>query len=419
MTLLHLAWKSFLNRKGTLLMMLLSISMSVVLLLGVDIIRQQAKEGFSSTVSSTDLIVGARSGQINLLLYSVFHIGNATNNIRWKSYEAISQDASVKWSIPLSLGDSHRGFRVLGTSSAYFQHYRYGAKQRLSFSQGQAFDGLFDVVIGSEVAKQLGYRLGSSVVIAHGMGNASLMKHDDKPFKVVGILQSTGTPVDKTLIVSLAAIEAIHVDWKSGVQLPGSKVTPEQVLNMDLEPKQITAFMLGLNSRLSTFHLQRKINQYRNEPLMAILPGLALQELWGMFSFVEKTLFAISALVVVSGVLGLLALLLSSLHERRREMAILRSVGARPIHILTLLILESLLVTVLSVALGVGVLYLVMLYAGTLIQDQFGVRLVIQSLNLWQWQLIAMVVAAGALAGLVPGYRAYRYSLADGMSIKL
>ncbi|WP_420555029.1 ABC transporter permease [Neptuniibacter marinus] len=419
MTLFHLTWKSFLNRKATLLMMLLSISMSVVLLLGVDIIRQQAKEGFSSTISSTDLIVGARSGQINLLLYSVFHIGNATNNITWKSYENISQDANVKWSIPLSLGDSHRGFRVLGTSSAYFEHYRYGAKQPLAFSQGRGFEGLFDVVIGAEVAKKLGYNLGSPVVIAHGMGSASLMKHDDKPFNVVGILKPTGTPVDNTLIVSLEAIEAIHVDWQSGVQLPGSKVTAEQVLKMNLKPKQITAFMLGLNSRLSTFHLQRKINQYRNEPLMAILPGLALQELWGMFSFVEKTLFAISGLVVVSGVLGLLALLLSSLNERRREMAILRSVGARPIHILTLLILESLLVTLLSVLLGIGVLYLVMFYASPLIQDQFGVRLAVQGLSLWQWQLVGMVVAAGALAGLVPGYRAYRHSLADGMSIKL
>jgi putative ABC transport system permease protein len=401
------------------MMMLMSISVSVLLLLGVDKIRQQAKDGFSSTVSSTDLIVGARSGQINLLLYSVFHIGNATNNISWSSYKAISGHKNVRWSIPLSLGDSHRGFRVLGTSSDYFEYYQYGKKNALSFTEGNAFNSLFDVVIGSEVAKKLGYKLGSSVVVTHGMGNASLMNHEDKPFKVVGVLAATGTPVDNTLLVSLEAIEAIHLDWKAGVKLPGVSVSAEEALNAKLQPKQITAFMLGLHSRISTFQLQRSINRYSKEPLMAILPGLALQELWGMFSLFEKTLAAISGLVVFSGLVGLLTLLLSGLNERRREMAILRSVGARPIHILALLMLESLFVTLISILLGVVMLYLVIWLGAPILQRGLGLHIGLEGLSLWQWQLIGMVTVAGFLVGLIPGYRAYKYSLADGMSIRL
>lgn len=419
MILLRLTWRSLCNRKLTLLMMLMSISVSVLLLLGVDKIRQQAKDGFSSTVSSTDLIVGARSGQINLLLYSVFHIGNATNNISWSSYKAISGHKNVRWSIPLSLGDSHRGFRVLGTSADYFDYYQYGKKKALAFSEGNAFNGLFDVVIGSEVAKKLGYKLGSSVIVTHGMGNASLMNHEDKPFKVVGVLATTGTPVDNTLLVSLEAIEAIHLDWKAGIKLPGVSVSAEEALNSKLQPKQITAFMLGLHSRISTFQLQRSINRYSKEPLMAILPGLALQELWGMFSLFEKTLAAITGLVVFSGLVGLLTLLLSGLNERRREMAILRSVGARPIHILALLMLESLFVTLISILLGLVMLYLSIWLGAPILQQELGLHIGLEGLSLWQWQLIGMVTVAGFLVGLIPGYRAYKYSLADGMSIRL
>lgn len=419
MILLRLTLKSLSNRKLTLFMMLLSISVSVLLLLGVDKVREQAKEGFSSTISGTDLIVGARSGQINLLLYSVFHIGNATNNISWSSYKAISEHRSVRWSIPLSLGDSHKGHRVVGTTTDYFKHYRYGNKKPLVFSHGREFTEVFDVVIGSAVAKKLGYSIGSSAVLTHGMGNASLVTHDDKPFNVVGILSATGTPVDNSLLVSLEAIEAIHIDWKAGIKLPGVSISAADALKRNLAPKQITAFMLGLHSRMSTFQLQRGINRYSKEPLMAILPGLALQELWGMFSVFEKALIAISGLVVFSGLIGLLTLLLNGLNERRREMAILRSVGARPLHILTLLMLESLIVTIVSIILGVLMLYLVMLLGAPILQQEFGLRIELTSLSFWQWKLLGLVVLAGFVVGLIPGYRAYKYSVVDGMSIKL
>lgn len=419
MNLLRLAWLSLLNRKTTFLLSLLSISISVFLLISVDMIRHQSKTSFSSTVSGTDLIVGARSGQINLLLYSVFRIGNATNNISWKSYQEIRKHSKVAWSIPLSLGDSHRGYRVLGTNTDYFEYYRYGSKKRLTFAEGNEFSGLFDVVLGAEVARALGYQLGDPVVIAHGMGNAALVEHDDKPFRITGILAPTGTPVDSTLHVSLEAIEAIHVDWKAGTQIPGMNVSAEDVKKMNLQPKQITAFMLGLKSRLSTFHIQRSINNYRKEPLMAILPGLALQELWQMFSLAEKALMLVSGLVAFSSFIGLLALMLTSLNERRREMAILRSVGARPGHVMLLLVFESFLVTVISLILGVMLLYIGLGTLAPWARSEWGILLELQELTLWQWQLLGILLVSGSLVGLVPGWRAYKQSLIDGMAIRI
>ena len=159
MILLRLTLRSLWNRRASLLLTLLAIALSVSLLLGVEYIRKEAKSSFLSTISGTDLVVGARSGPVQLLLYSVFRIGNATNNIGWQSYQDIAANPLVAWTIPISLGDSHQGFRVLGTNQDYFRHYQYGNKQSLQFAQGQAFSAVFEAVLGAEVAHKLGYKL--------------------------------------------------------------------------------------------------------------------------------------------------------------------------------------------------------------------------------------------------------------------
>ncbi len=418
MMLLNLAWRSLLNRKVTVLLTLFSLSLSVLLLLSVEKVRLEARSSFANTLSGTDLVVGARTGQIQLLLYSVFRMGNATNNISWKSYQKIASHRQVAWTVPISLGDSHRGRSVIGTTADYFRYYQYGKKQPLSFAQGQPFADLHDVVLGARVAAELGYKLGDQVVVAHGMGNTSFAQHENQPFTVNGILAPTGTPVDQSLHISLQAIEAIHVGWQSGVKIPGAD---EQKLlaEADLTPAQITAFLVGLKSKMATFKLQRAINNYRGEPLLAILPGVALQELWQMIGVAEQALLAISVMVVLTGLTGMLTVLLSSLNERRRELAILRSVGARPWHIMMLILLESSLLTFTACLLGTLTMYAVLAVAAPLIQAELGLKITLGLLTGWQWRLLGMVMLAGILAGLIPGWRAWRNSLADGLSVRL
>jgi len=413
-----LAWKSLLNRKTTALLTIMTVAISVILLMGVERIRTQAKSSFANTVSGTDLIVGGRSGQVNLLLYSVFRIGNATNNIDWKSYQEFSQHKSVKWAIPISLGDSHKGFRVMGTNQSYFDHFRYGSKQPLTFSQGKPFSGLFETVIGSDVAKKLGYHVGSEIIIAHGISDVSFSRHDNLPFKVVGILAPTGTPVDKTVHVSLQAIEAIHVGWESGAHL-GNSPSKEQLEQHKFEPKQITAMLIGLKSRIQTFALQRQINEYRKEPLSAIMPGVALQELWGMMSVAEQALMAVSIFVVIAGLLGMLSSLLTSLQERRREMSILRAMGARPKHVFSLLVSEASVLTLLGIMTGLIGLYALLSVGAPIIESQYGIQIQLEGITNYEWQLLAYVQCAGILIGFIPAIRAYRQSLSDGMTIRL
>ena len=421
MHLIRIALASLANRRFTALLTVFAIALSVCLLLAVERVRTEARASFANTISGTDLIVGARSGSVNLLLYSVFRIGNATNNIRWDSFEHFANHRQVKWAIPISLGDSHRGYRVMGTSTAYFEHYRYARSQALQLAQGREFaDDPFEVVLGAEVAQALGYGLGEKIVLAHGVATISLVKHDDKPFTVVGILERTGTPVDRTLHISLAGMEALHIDWQNGMPARGTaQISADQARTMDLQPKQITAFMLGLNSKIATFSLQREINEFRGEPLLAILPGVALQELWSLMGTAEKALFVVSLFVVLTGLIGMLTAILTSLNERRREMAILRSVGARPWHIGGLLVLEALVLALAGAALGLALLYGGVAAGQGWVQAQYGLYLPLAWPSRYEWSLLAGILGAALLMGAVPAWRAYRQSLADGLSIRL
>ncbi|WP_024646163.1 ABC transporter permease [Pseudomonas syringae] len=421
MYLFRLAIASLANRRFTAFLTAFAIALSVCLLLAVERVRTEARASFASTISGTDLIVGARSGSINLLLYSVFRIGNATNNIRWDSFEHFAQNKQVKWAIPISLGDSHRGYRVMGTNEAYFEHYQFGRQQHLEMAEGREFKtDPFEVVLGSEVAKALHYKLGDKLVLAHGVAAISLVKHDDKPFTVVGVLKPTGTPVDRTLHISLGGMEAIHIDWHNGAPARGNeRISADQARNMDLTPSAITAFMLGLNSKISTFSLQREINEYRGEPMLAILPGVALQELWSLMGTAEKALFVISLFVVLTGLIGMLTAILTSLNERRREMAILRSVGARPWHIASLLILEAFALALAGVVSGLALLYIGIFAARDYVLENYGLYLSSMPPGQYEWTLLAGILGCALLMGTVPAWRAYRQSLADGLSIRL
>jgi putative ABC transport system permease protein len=419
MPILRLAWKSLLNRRLTAALTLLSIALSVTLLIGVERVRVDARESFANTIAGTDLIIGARSGSVPLLLYSVFRIGNATNNISWKSYRDIAAQPSVAWSIPISLGDSHRGYRVMGTTQEYFTHYHYARDRGLEFDRGQPFNDLYDAVLGAEVAATLGYQLNDAIVIAHGANDVSFARHEDKPFKVVGILKRTGTPVDRTVHVSLEAIEAIHIDWQAGAPLPGLSISAEQARHKDLTPSAITAALVGLKSKIATFQVQRFVNDYAEEPLTAVLPGVALSELWGIIGIAENALLIVSAFVVVVGLSGMLTALLTSLNERRREMAILRSVGARPGHVFALIMGEAAALTLAGILLGLGLLYGLLLITRPIIEARYGIYIALDGLSTHELLLLGIVLLAGFVVGTLPGYRAYKLSLADGLSIRI
>lgn len=416
--MLKLAIASLWNRKLTVALTVLSIAVGVFLLLGVEHIRSEAKNSFSKTVSGVDLIVGARTGPLNLLLYSVFHIGNASNNISWQSYREFSQKPEVAWSIPISLGDSHKGYRVVGTSRDFFEHFHYGQKQNLVFRSGHAFDGVYEAVVGAQVAKTLGYQTGQSITLAHGIAKVGFSKHDDKPFIVTGILAPTGTPVDQAVYVSLAGIEAIHIDWQGGVRIPGRSIGAEEALKHDLTPKSITAFMVGLNSKIALFSLQREINNYRDEALVGIMPGITLMELWQMVGTLENILQLISILVLFATLMGLSTMLLASMKEREREMAVLRAIGAHAGSLFFLIEIEALVITVTGILVGSTALCVALLTARAELSEQYGLFIGINPFTPITFQYLLGILAVSFSLALLPSISAYRNSLGSGLVVR-
>ncbi|MBO9667869.1 MAG: ABC transporter permease [Bdellovibrio sp.] len=421
MIFLNLAVKSLKNRAFASILTVISIALSMTLLLSVERAQRAAQEGFTSTVSKTDLIVGARSGSLNLLLFTVFNMGNATNNVSFETYEDIKKNPAIEWTIPYSLGDGHRGFRVVGTNEDFFKHYHYRGDNQIELSQGHALQDLWDVVIGADVARKLNYKLGDRVIVAHGVTKGEgVQKHDTRPFEVIGIMKSTGTPLDRAVYISLEGMEALHMDWQSGAApVPGKETPTEQIKKENIKIHTITSFFVGAKSRIETLKLQRQINEYKEEPLLAIIPGATLSELWQGLSYVENVLRMVSFMVLAVGFMAMLIALTTSLNERRREMAILRAVGARPGHIVGLLVFESALLTIIGVLSGAVLSIVLAAILKPWLENEFGLYLTGPAMTAKELIYIFIAIVIGTLIGLIPALRAQNQALKDGLSIRL
>lgn len=410
--LLKLAWKSLLARRISFVLTSMMIAVSVFVLLSVETLRQQSKQSFSQTVSGVDLIVGARTGQLNLLLYSVFHIGQPSNNISWQSYQQLASAETVDWTIPMSMGDSHRGYRVVGTTAAFFEHFQFADKHALTFNDGKPFDSTFEVAIGASVARQLDYQVGDKITLSHGLARNNIQQHETYPFTISGILAATGTPVDRAVYVSLIGIEAIHQDGNDLASFTAPTWAMSETQNdVSNEPAAITAFMVGLKSRLQTFSFQRQVNDYRQEALLAILPGATLFELWGILGGVEQVLMIISGLVLLGALIGMSNMLLVSMRERRYELAVLRAIGVRPARIFLLLQMEALLMAGVGCIVALGLLQAVAWGLSDTIMAQYGLYLTGNILTLSLMRMLLWVLLATCLVALIPAISAYRQAL--------
>ena len=426
-TLLSLAWASLRNRRVATSLTVISIALSVALLVGVEQIRAGARESFSGTISQTDLIVGPRAGTVSLLLYTVFRMGAPLNNIKYETWEHFDQHPAVAWTIPLTFGDSHKGYRVVGTTESFYKNYRYRRTRQVEMAQGRHPEAALDVALGAEVAERLGYRLGSKIVLTHGVAGG-MHEHEEQPFTVVGLLARTATPIDRSLYITFAGVEAMHEGWEDGAPpAPGQDVHAHEDEHAHKKPEagheehdhpveQVSAFLVKMKSRIDTLRLQREIATYGTEPLSGVIPGVALAELWSTLRYAEDALRIVSLCVLVAGLLGMLVALYTSLNERRREMAILRAVGVTAVRIVALLVFESLLLAMAGCVLGVSVYYALAWLLQVPVEQQFGLYLPLKALTVTSLWYLGAVVVAAAVIGLAPAWRAYRNALNDGLA---
>ena len=421
MLVLDLALKSLRNRAFSTSLTVGSIALSVALLIGVENVRVGMRESFSNTISQTDLIVGTKGGTIQLLLYSVFGMGAPTENVSWDAYRQWAEHPAVAWTIPYSLGDSHRGFRVIGTNEDFHRHYRYRGGREIALAEGRVNADLFDVTLGADVAAELNYALGDQIAVTHGLGEIGFLTHDQMPFTVTGVLDKTFTPVDRAIYVTLEGMEAIHFGWEDGAPpMPGDERTHEEVLAMDeIEVTQVTSFFVGTTNRRDVLRLQREVNDFEDEPMMAVIPGVALNEMWRSLGYAETGLRLVTIFVVLVGLLGMLVSLYTSLNERRREMAILRAVGAGPKRIVALLVLESVCLAAAGAIFGLALVYVLLSAGQPIVEAQVGLFIPIRPPGSIELLFLGAVVTAGFLMGFVPALKAYRTALHDGLVVRV
>jgi len=429
--ILRLAWASAWNRRLPLALMVAAIALSTAILVSTERLREGLRAGFSEALSGTDLVVGARSHPVQVMLATLFHLGHPAQNVSLAALEAIASLPQVKWLVPVALGDTYRGMPVVATNNDYFKWVRTGESRPLVFAQGRAFSdgppqaGRFEAVLGATVAARFGLKPGDSITLAHGGGAIGERVHDDHPIRVAGVLDGTGTPIDRSVLISLEAFEALHAGWVGGLpprvgQLPGLRQAgPTSTGSASPEarrPASVTAALVGLHSRAQVFNVQRQIERPGPEPLTAVLPGVALDELWRVIGRGEDLLRLTGLLVGLTAIGGLIATILAGLDARRRELAVLRALGAAPRTLFALVIAESSIANTLGIAFGLAASALGVGLLSPWLRTNFGIELSSAWLTTQQAALVFLVFGAGVLASLLPAWRAMRLTLADGLA---
>lgn len=411
--MLKLSMASARSRWLALILVMFSVAVSTLLLVGTVQLRSDAQRSFSEAVSGVDLIVGPQGSPSELLLYTAFQIGQPTRNFDADRLAQVRAMPEVAWAMPLQLGDSFRGSPVWGTDRTFFEHYAVRG-QAMRLRSGRAFaDPALEAVLGARVAERLGLAVGDRVVLTHGMqateGPLS-QDHDNKPFSVVGVLAPVGGPVDGAVLISLRAFEALH----SGGGLPWLPSVVDQ--SEEAEPQELTAMWVGLADRSSIFSVREDIQSLGNGELMAVLPGVALDELWRVLAVAEESLRMIGLAVAVGGAMSVGAVLLVAMHSRRRELSILRAVGLGLSGIAALVLMEALLVVLGGVVLGLASHQALLWAAEETLRTQAGLSVALGQFSGEAWGLLGAVFVAGVLAGILPALVASRLSLADGLN---
>ncbi len=476
--MLDLCLKSLLNRRFVASLTVVGIALSVALILGVERLRTEARASFANSASGIDLIVAARGNDVQILMATVFGVGSTGTGISWDSFEMVEDLPQIAWTVPLMMGDNHRGYPVIGTSESYFDRFRHSGGEPLAFRSGGAFTGPDSAVVGAEVAQTLGYGPGTVIVNAHGSGEVAFDVHDEAPFTISGVLAPSRTAVDRMVFVSLEGFDALHEARAPEAADPFATAsgTPEQAGHADHdaqsdpahdddehehehedeehghegedpghadnahtdghekdaehadehghedhghEPGTINAIFAGLTDKAGVLSVQRHLADHRGEALSAVMPNVALLQLWSLTGTAETALRLMAGAVALAGMIGMVVMLSAALEARRREFAILRSVGATPGNIFLLIVLEAALLLITGIVLGYLALTGITLLVDPVLAANFGMRIGVGLPSFREVLLIAIVFCSGVLASAVPALRVYRMTLADGLSMRL
>jgi putative ABC transport system permease protein len=408
MSLWRMAWRYLWGRALVTTLTLTGIALSAALICSVLTLRRESESGFLRESGQYDLVAGAKGSPLQLVLSSVYHLDLPTGNIPYDRFLSLRDDPRIASAIPLGLGDNYRGYRIVGTDTNLFLlNDRLNLqKQLFNLQEGRFFQNDFDAVVGSQVASQTGLKLGDTFVGTHGLVvTPGSSEHKAFPYKVVGVLAPGNGANDRAIFTPLASVWRIHSDeTEIHRKLAGIVSTNATALASDLE---VTAVLLRLKAVGLRLWMSQEI-QKRTESMAAIPVNEMLRLYQQVLAPMQRVLLAVAALVVLVSALSITATLYQSAERRRRDLAVLRALGAHPHEIFALVVLEALLLTWLGLAAGWLIGHGALAAAGPHLRDTLGIGVSPWSTDRIEIIALGIVALGGLLAGLVPAVLAYR-----------
>jgi putative ABC transport system permease protein len=397
MNLLQLAWSYLRARPLGAVLNVFLIALAVATIGFVAIVDQQVGQALNRDVKGIDLVVGAKGSPIQLILAGIFHLDAPTGNIPLKAAQTLAKDPLVKRVMPLSLGDSFRGFRIVGTSPDYIG--LYGGV----FASGRIWQDRMEAVLGASVAEATQLQVGGRFVGSHGLSEGG-PEHGDAVYTVAGVLEPTGTVLDRLVLVNPDSVWYVH---------EGEVTDPEERKVLEDE-RQVTVLLIQYASPLAAVSLPRRINT--DTQMQSASPALESARLFRMIGVGADVIRGFGLVVLATAALSLFISLYHALNERGYDIAVLRTLGAHPTSIAAMLLLEALLLALAGGLLGLVLAHVLVAALAWWMAGQDSLRIqpwVLQFRELW---LLVPAVLAAALAAMLPAWRAARSDVAATLS---
>ncbi|MFN5574938.1 MAG: ABC transporter permease [Bacteroidota bacterium] len=362
MNILHLSWKNILNKPLNLVLNLVLFALGVGLISLLLLVNVQLEDKFEKNFAGIDLVIGAKGSPLQLILSSLYHLDAPTGNMPVSESKAFlnPKHPIFKSAIPLSLGDSHRGYRIVGTNTGFIDLYE------AKFADGKLFEENMEVVVGATVAKNLNLKLADEFKSSHGLIEDENLVHEDAaPFKVVGILEKTGSVIDQLIVTKTQSIWVVHDEHDheaeestehNEAEHDHEHEEAEHSVDLPLtsyEDKSITSLLVKFKGRnIQALNMARNINENTN--FQAATPAIEINRLYTLLGVGEEALKAMALLIIFVSGLSIFISLFSSLRERKYELAVMRTLGARPGFLFQLIIFEGIIIAVLGYFCGIS-----------------------------------------------------------------
>lgn len=391
----------------------LSVALACGLTMAVFSINAQTTRAFTGGPIGFDAVLGARGSQLQLVLNTVFHLETSPGNIPWRLYREVEADPRVALAVPYALGDNYHGHRIVGTTLDLFDKFEYSRGERFRIrAPGRVFDPeLREAVVGSLAASRTGLRLGSRFNPYHGLSFDPDARHEEE-YVVVGVLEPTNSPSDRVIWIPIEGIFRMGGHVLRGA---GEAYAPEAGTEIPDEHKEVSAVMLKLRNPQAGFALDQTINRQGRVATLAWPIGRVMAELFDRIGWVNRILALVSYLVMVVAAGTILAGIYNTMRERRREIAILRALGARRRTVSSAIVLEATAIAVMGTAAGYAVHLAIASAAAAIVRAQTGVVIDPFAHHPSLVLVPLAMVALGALAGLVPALKAYTTDVADNL----